>query len=218
MFVTAKDGIKLYDEQAGEGTPIVFVHEFGGNHASWEPQMRFFTRRYRCITYAARGYPPSDVPAIVECLFAGDRGRRRDRRCWMGSASPRRISSASRWAALPTVHFGLRRPRARAVADRRRRRLWRREGVRGLFPQRFANVADKFERGRKAAFAKIYGEARRRVQFQNKDPRGWQRIRRPAGEHSDGRRGHDDARRAGAPPVVLRPRSRAQGAWRCRRW
>src|SRR6185369_16123973 len=29
---------------------------------SWEPQMRFFARRHRCITYSFRGYPGSDVP------------------------------------------------------------------------------------------------------------------------------------------------------------
>src|ERR671915_1734189 len=56
------DGIKLYYEEAGSGAPIVFVHEFGGDHRSWEPQLRFFSRRYRCIAYNARGYPPSDVP------------------------------------------------------------------------------------------------------------------------------------------------------------
>ena len=66
MLITAKDGTKLHVEQAGEGTPILFIHEFGGNHASWEPQLRFFSGRYRCITYAARGYPPSDVPANVD--------------------------------------------------------------------------------------------------------------------------------------------------------
>jgi pimeloyl-ACP methyl ester carboxylesterase len=56
------DGIKLYYEETGAGLPIVFVHEFAGDHRSWEPQVRHFSRRYRCITYNARGYPPSDVP------------------------------------------------------------------------------------------------------------------------------------------------------------
>lgn len=56
------NGVRLYYEEAGSGTPIVFVHEFAGDHRSWEPQLRFFSRRYRCIAYNARGYPPSDVP------------------------------------------------------------------------------------------------------------------------------------------------------------
>jgi len=55
-------GIKLYYEVTGEGTPIIFVHEFAGDLRSWEPQVRALSRRYRCITYNARGYPPSDVP------------------------------------------------------------------------------------------------------------------------------------------------------------
>ena len=56
------DGVKLHYEEAGAGTPIVFVHEFAGDHRSWEPQMRHFSRRYRCIAYNARGYTPSEVP------------------------------------------------------------------------------------------------------------------------------------------------------------
>ena len=59
---TAQDGTRLYYEEAGSGTPLIFIHEFAGDHRSWEPQMRFFSRYFRCITYAARGFPPSDVP------------------------------------------------------------------------------------------------------------------------------------------------------------
>src|SRR5476649_1723473 len=64
--ITAGGGVKLYYEEAGQGTPILFVHEFMGEYRSWEAQMRYFSRRYRCIAYNARGYPPSDVPSIVE--------------------------------------------------------------------------------------------------------------------------------------------------------
>ena len=65
-FATASDGVRLFYEEAGTGTPIIFVHEFGGSHWSWEPQLNFFARRHRCITFAARGYPPSDVPGTVD--------------------------------------------------------------------------------------------------------------------------------------------------------
>jgi pimeloyl-ACP methyl ester carboxylesterase len=58
-------GVRLYYEEAGSGTPVVFVHEFAGDLRSWEPQLRFFARRYRCIAFNARGYPPSDVPSSV---------------------------------------------------------------------------------------------------------------------------------------------------------
>jgi pimeloyl-ACP methyl ester carboxylesterase len=55
-------GVQLYYEEAGSGFPIVFVHEFAHDMRSWEPQLRYFSRRYRCIAYNGRGYPPSDVP------------------------------------------------------------------------------------------------------------------------------------------------------------
>jgi pimeloyl-ACP methyl ester carboxylesterase len=60
---SARDGTRLYYEEAGQGTPIVFVHEYAGDNRSWEAQMRHFTRAHRCVTYSQRGYLPSDVPA-----------------------------------------------------------------------------------------------------------------------------------------------------------
>ena len=56
-------GAKLYYEEAGKGVPIVFVHEFSGDLRSWETQLRHFSRRYRCVAFNARGYPPSEVPS-----------------------------------------------------------------------------------------------------------------------------------------------------------
>lgn len=60
--IAARDGTRLYYEEAGQGTPVVFVHEYAGDYRTWEPQMRHFSRSHRCITYSQRGYPPSDVP------------------------------------------------------------------------------------------------------------------------------------------------------------
>lgn len=56
------NGVKLYYEITGDGFPLVFSHEFAGDYRSWEPQVRFFSRRYKVITYNHRGYPPSEVP------------------------------------------------------------------------------------------------------------------------------------------------------------
>src|SRR5580692_4756582 len=61
-FATTDDGVRLHYEETGSGLPVIFVHEFAGDHRSWEQQLQHFGRRYRAITYAARGYPPSDVP------------------------------------------------------------------------------------------------------------------------------------------------------------
>lgn len=62
-YATTPDKVKLHYEETGQGAPILFVHEFASDHRGWEPQMREFGKRYRCIAYSARGYPPSDVPA-----------------------------------------------------------------------------------------------------------------------------------------------------------
>ena len=65
-YAVTSDNVRLYFEEAGSGTPIIFLHEFAADHTNWEPQMRYFSRGHRCITYSARGYTPSDVPSLKE--------------------------------------------------------------------------------------------------------------------------------------------------------
>jgi len=60
------NGVKLYYEVTGHGFPIVFSHEFAGDHRSWDAQVSFFSRRYQVVTYNARGYPLSEVPGDPE--------------------------------------------------------------------------------------------------------------------------------------------------------
>ena len=62
MPYAQSQGARIYYEETGACTPILFIHEFGGDHRSWEDQVRHFGRGWRCITWAARGYPPSDCP------------------------------------------------------------------------------------------------------------------------------------------------------------
>jgi len=62
MAIAHVNGVDLYYEETGQGTPLVWSHEFGGDCRSWEPQTRYFARRYRVVTYNHRGYPPSSVP------------------------------------------------------------------------------------------------------------------------------------------------------------
>jgi len=57
-----RDGVAIHYEEAGFGRPVLFLHEYGGDHQSWRAQMGALARHYRCITMAARGYPPSDTP------------------------------------------------------------------------------------------------------------------------------------------------------------
>jgi proline iminopeptidase len=65
-YANARDDVRLYFEEAGEGSPILFLHEFAADHTNWEPQMRYFSRAHRCIAYSARGYAPSDVPPSAD--------------------------------------------------------------------------------------------------------------------------------------------------------
>jgi len=60
------DEVTLGYEDVGSGPPIIWVHEFFGDHRSWGPQLTAFSRSYRNIVYDARGYPASSAPAEVE--------------------------------------------------------------------------------------------------------------------------------------------------------
>jgi pimeloyl-ACP methyl ester carboxylesterase len=63
--IETADGYFLHVEESGQGAPIIFAHEFGGDHRSWRPQVAAFAKDHRCIVYAARGFLPSDVPQTV---------------------------------------------------------------------------------------------------------------------------------------------------------
>lgn len=61
--VRTPDGIGLYVTDTGTGPPVLFLHEYAGDHRSWDRQVAGLGAGHRCITYAARGYHPSEVPA-----------------------------------------------------------------------------------------------------------------------------------------------------------
>jgi len=60
--VTTSDGVRLYAEAAGSGPPILLIHEFAADHRAWTRQVEALSGEFQCITYSARGYPPSEVP------------------------------------------------------------------------------------------------------------------------------------------------------------
>ena len=179
---TASDGVKLYFEESGRGNALIFVHEFAGDYRSWEPQMRFFAHRYRCITFNARGYPPSDVPTD-----AAKYSQERARDDIIAVLDHLKIDKAHivglSMGGFATLHVGLSRP------DRARSLViggcgyGGQPGAEASFRAECEMAAKLFDvEGAKAAVKYAHGPTR--VQFQNKDPRGWQEFADQLASHS----------------------------------
>ncbi|KRE07204.1 alpha/beta hydrolase [Bosea sp. Root670] len=181
-FATASDGVKLFYEEAGTGTPIIFVHEFGGSHWSWEPQLNFFARRHRCITFAARGYRPSDVPESPESY---SQARAADDIVDVLSAAG--IEKAHvvglSMGGFAALHAGLRHPGRVLSIVAAGVGYGAEKAHEDYFKGISEQVARNFqERGAKD-FAPTYAEGASRVQFQDKDPRGWALFAERLGQH-----------------------------------
>ena len=181
--LTTDDGVNLYYEEAGSGTALVFVHEFAGDHRSWEPQLRHFARRYRAIAYNARGYPPSDVPGEVE-RYSQDRARLDILAVLDALGIGRAHIVGCSMGAFATLHFAMRhgdRALSATIAG----------GGYGAHPAQYG----KFQEDARALGARIvkegmaqvaatYGHGPTRVQFQNKDPRGFAEANAQFAAHS----------------------------------
>ena len=182
-YLTTDDGVRLYYEETGSGSPIVFVHEFAGDHRSWEPQVRHFARRHRCITYDARGWPPSDVPGEVSA-YSQERARDDIRAVMDALGIDKAHVVGLSMGGFATLHFGLAYPeRALSLvvagcgygSERDQREKFRQEAD---------IIAEELRTGGMAAFAERYSVGPTRVQYQNKDPRGWAEFRAQLAEHS----------------------------------
>jgi len=177
------DGVGLHYEEAGAGMPIVFVHEFAGDARSWEPQLRHFSRRYRCIAYNARGYPPSEVPADVE-MYSQARARDDIRAVLDALRLDRAHIVGLSMGAFATLHFGM-------TYGSRALSLTIAGGGYGAHPAQYPQFqkdskanAEFIRKEGMARFAATYGHGPTRVQFQNKDPRGFAEYVRQLSEHS----------------------------------
>jgi len=176
------NNVKLYYEEAGSGIPILFVHEFAGDWRSWEAQVRFFSSRYRAITFSARGYPPSDVPDSPEAYsqdlqiadvkgLLGALGVDKAHVCGLSMGS------------YTTLLFGLKFPeRARSLTIAG-------SGYgsgqnRQEFHRRVTEIAEKMMGEGMKAVSEGYTQGPTRVQLQNKNPRAWEEFCRQFEEHS----------------------------------
>ena len=182
-YVTADDGVKIYYEDVGQGLPIIFVHEFAGDFRSYEPQVRYFGRRYRCVAYNARGYPPSDVPDS-EQAYSQDRARDDVRAVLDGLRIDQAHIVGISMGGFATLHFGMAYPSRACSLVVAGCGYGAEPNKRAQFQAEVEAAAARFESLEMAAAADSYALGATRVQLQNKDPRGWAEFRRMLAEHS----------------------------------
>ena len=181
--IETDDGVSLYYESAGSGTPLVFVHEFAGDLRSWEPQMRYFSRRFNTIAFNARGYPPSDVPADADA-YSQRRACDDIRAVLDGLGIDRAHVVGLSMGGFAVLHFGFNYPdRALSLvvggcgygAEPDKREQFRAETT---------ATAERIRRDGMDAAGAVYATGPTRVQFQNKDPRGWKEFETQLRDHS----------------------------------
>jgi pimeloyl-ACP methyl ester carboxylesterase len=181
--LTTDDGVRLYYEETGTGAPIVFVHEFADDYRGYEPQIRYFARRYRCIAYNARGYPPSEVPEDPS-RYSQDRARDDIRAVLDALAIEKAHIVGISMGGFATLHFGLAYPERALSLVVAGCGYGAELGKRQQFHEETAKTAALIESAGMKVAAQTYGIGPTRVQFQNKDPRGWAEFAAHLAEHS----------------------------------
>ena len=180
--VVTSDGVELHTESTGRGDAILFVHEYAGDHRSWEPQVRRFSRSHRCIVYAARGYSPSQVPAA-----AGSYSQQHAVDDAIAVLDGLGVEAADvigiSMGGFAGLHLAMQHParvRSLVVAGTG-------YGAHPAEAARFRNeceaIARLIEESGIESFARRYLSGPARVQLQNKDPRGWEELVGQLGEH-----------------------------------
>jgi pimeloyl-ACP methyl ester carboxylesterase len=182
-YFSTNDGVKLFYQETGSGRPILFIHEFSGDYRAWELQVRYFSRRYRCITFNARGYPPSDVPDGVDKysqrLAVDDVVNVLDH----FKIEKAHIVGLS-MGGFAALHFGIHYP-DRAISVVVGAAGMGAEPEKGIqFKKEVEMVAKRFESEGAVKFAPIYGSGPGREQLEAKDPRGFQEFIAQLSEHS----------------------------------
>ena len=181
--IVTDDGVALHAEETGQGEPLLFIHEFAGDHRSWEPQVRFFSAAYRCVTYAARGYPPSQVPtdpdaysqarAVADAIAVLD---------GLGISRAHLVGlSMGGFTALHLVMAHPDRVLSAVVAGTGYGAQPEREDA---FRAESMLTAAAFAAEGSAKVAERYAVGPARVQFQNKNPRGWAEFAAALAGHS----------------------------------
>jgi pimeloyl-ACP methyl ester carboxylesterase len=183
MPYAVSNRVKLYYEEAGKGTPIVFVHEFAHDLRSWEGQMRHFSPRFRCIAFNARGYPPSDVPESAsrysQAIAADDIAN-----VMRGLGIRRAHIIGCSMGGYATLHFGLRYARLARSLTVIGAGYGSDPDKRAQFLRDTEVMARRFEALGTPEAIKIYQIGPARVQLQNKDPRAFREFCKEFAGHS----------------------------------
>jgi pimeloyl-ACP methyl ester carboxylesterase len=181
--IAALDGTTLHVEESGSGTPVVFIHEFAGDHRSWEPQVRFFARSHRCVTFAARGFTPSDIPtdpkAYSQDIACGDV------LAVMNALGIERAHLVGHsMGAYTALHVGLDHPQ-RCLSVALLGCGWgSNPAERDAAARTCEDIARMFQTEPIEVAAANYASAPMRHTFQAKDPRGFEEFKRMLAEHS----------------------------------
>lgn len=177
------DDVRLYYEDTGSGPAIVFVHEFAGDSRSWEHQVRYFSRWYRCITFNSRGYPPSDVP-VDDARYSQDLAREDIRTIFDHLDLGQAHVVGHSMGAFSTLHFAIHHPdRARSAVLAGCGYGAKPQG-RDAFMDLCAGTAAMFRREGAREAGEKYALSPGRTVFKAKDPRGWRAFADELCEHS----------------------------------
>ena len=182
-MVSTDDGVALYVESTGSGVPVLFIHEFAGDHRSWEPQVRYFSADFHCITYAARGYPPSDVPDDPEA-YSQQRAVADAVAVLDGLGIPAAHVVGLSMGGFTTLHLVLRHPARVLSAVVAGAGYGAPPDRQTAFQAECEAIAAAFETDGAERVAQWYASGPARVQFQNKNPRGWAQFATALAGHS----------------------------------
>jgi pimeloyl-ACP methyl ester carboxylesterase len=184
-YATADDGVRLYWEESGSGAPLLFVHEFAGDHRSWAPQVERFRDRYRCLVYDARGYPPSDVPAD-ESAYSQQRAVA-DAVAVLDAAGVEQAHVVGiSMGGFCTLHLGLRHPERASALVIAGVGYGAHPDAAPAFRKECEAIAGAFAAEGSAKVAERYAVGPARVQFQNKNRAEWEVFARQLAEHDAG--------------------------------
>jgi pimeloyl-ACP methyl ester carboxylesterase len=181
MPSTRVNGLNIHYEVTGEGFPIVFCHEFAGDYRAWEPQVRYFSRLYRCVTFSFRGFPPSDVPERPED-YSQDL-LLQDTRALLEHLDIKQAHMVGfSMGGSVVLNFAIRWPElCRSVVA-----VGAGSGAtnREQFEHDVDAVCELIRARGMEAYADTYGAGPTRQQFKRKDPSGWKVFRDRLAEHS----------------------------------